>query len=50
MVEMLPPEIVDEVTDLLDAVAEIKPYDTVKDAIIKRMGRSEEAMLTRLVK
>lgn len=40
VVEVLASEVVDEVTDLLGAVPEINPYDTIKDTVIKRMGRS----------
>lgn len=39
VVKVLPPEVVDKVTDLLDAVLEINPYDTLKRMLKDAMLR-----------
>ncbi len=41
VVEKLPTDVAAEVVDLLDHMPEDKPYDTLKNAIIKRMGTSD---------
>ena len=41
VVEKLPTDVAAEVIDLLDHMPEDKPYDTLKNAIIKRMGTSD---------
>ena len=48
LVEKLPGEIAAEVTDILDPMPEHQPYDTLKEAIIKRIGKSDEAKLREL--
>ena len=45
VVENLPPEMIDEIADLLDPIPTLQPYDTLKEAIIKRTGRSDQQML-----
>ena len=45
LVEKLPSEVANEVTDLLDPMPEDMPYDTLKAAIIKRTGKSDESKL-----
>lgn len=47
VVAALPPTIVDELSDFLEAVPEVEPYNTLKEAI-RRMGRSEEALIREL--
>ena len=44
-VEKLPTDVAAEVVDLLDHMPEDKPYDTLKNAIIRRMGTSDGKML-----
>ena len=45
--ECLPPEVVDEIVDILYVVPDVNSDDTLKDAIIKRIRRSEEAVGTK---
>lgn len=42
VVEKLPPEIASDVLDLLDTVPTNNPFDTLKEAIIYRTGKSQE--------
>ncbi|CAE1312481.1 unnamed protein product [Acanthosepion pharaonis] len=44
----LPADIVEEVMDLLENVPDDNPYDRLKEAILKRTGASNEAMLRNL--
>ncbi|CAE1272417.1 unnamed protein product [Acanthosepion pharaonis] len=46
--EKLPADIVEEVMDLLENVPDDNPYDRLKEAILKRTGASNEAMLRNL--
>ncbi|CAE1319646.1 unnamed protein product [Acanthosepion pharaonis] len=48
LVEKLPADIVEEVMDLLENVPDDNPYDRLKEAILKRTGASNEAMLRNL--
>ena len=45
LVEKLPGEVANEVTDLLDPMPEDRPYDILKAAILKRTGKSDESKL-----
>lgn len=45
VVENLPADMIDDIADLLDPIPAENPYDTLKNAIIKRTGRSDEQML-----
>ena len=40
--QKLPPDVIRRVTDALAELPEKKPYDYLKDRILKRTGRSEE--------
>ncbi|CAE1304834.1 unnamed protein product [Acanthosepion pharaonis] len=48
LVEKLPADNVEEVMDLLENVPDDNPYDRLKEAILKRTGASNEAMLRNL--
>ncbi|CAE1297154.1 unnamed protein product [Acanthosepion pharaonis] len=48
VVQVLPPSVVDEVADILEHVPEQEPYTRLKDAILKRTGRSDEELLREL--
>ncbi|CAE1277608.1 unnamed protein product [Acanthosepion pharaonis] len=48
VVTALPPTIVDEVSDFLEAVPEVEPYTQLKEDILRRMGRTEEALIREL--
>ncbi|CAE1318276.1 unnamed protein product [Acanthosepion pharaonis] len=48
IVQVLPPKVVDEVADILENVPEQEPYTRLKDAILKRTGRSDEDLLWEL--
>ncbi|CAE1231487.1 unnamed protein product [Acanthosepion pharaonis] len=48
VVAVLPPAIVDEVSDFLKAVPEVEPYARLKEAILRRMGRTEESLIREL--
>ncbi|CAE1230928.1 unnamed protein product [Acanthosepion pharaonis] len=48
VVAVLPPAIVDEVSDFLEAVPELEPYARLKEAILRRMGRTEETLIREL--
>ncbi|CAE1293168.1 unnamed protein product [Acanthosepion pharaonis] len=48
VVAVLPPAIVDEVSDFLEAVPEVEPYARLKEAILRRMGRTEESLIREL--
>ncbi|CAE1274876.1 unnamed protein product [Acanthosepion pharaonis] len=48
VVAVLPPAIVDEVADFLEAVPEVEPYARLKEAILRRMGRTEESLIREL--
>lgn len=41
----LPAEVVEEVTGLLETISKENPYKTLKIAIIKRIGKSNETLL-----
>lgn len=45
---VLPPPIVEVVSDLLETVPEHDPYTVLKETILKRTGRSEEALIREL--
>lgn len=45
MVQALPPDMVNEVADLLEEVLETVPYNMLKTAILKGMGQSNEQMI-----
>ncbi|CAE1163767.1 unnamed protein product [Acanthosepion pharaonis] len=49
VVQVLPPSVVDEVADILEHVPEQEPYTRLKDAILKRTGRSDEELLRELL-
>ena len=42
VMQKLPPDIVGKVSDILSDIPQENPYDRLKEAIIKRTGRSEE--------
>ncbi|CAE1251577.1 unnamed protein product [Acanthosepion pharaonis] len=48
VVQVLPPSVVDEVADILEHVPEQEPYTRLKEAILKRTGRSDEELLREL--
>lgn len=48
MVQVLPPSVVDEVADILENVPEQDRYTRLKDAILKRTGRSDDELLREL--
>ncbi|CAE1230931.1 unnamed protein product [Acanthosepion pharaonis] len=48
VVAVLSPAIVDEVSDFLEAVPEVEPYARLKEAIRRRMGRTEETLICEL--
>ncbi|CAE1284077.1 unnamed protein product [Acanthosepion pharaonis] len=48
VVTLLPPAIVDEVSDFLEGVPEVEPYARLKEAILRRMGRTEETLIREL--
>lgn len=48
VIQALPPSVVDEVADILENVPEENPYSCLRDAILKRTGRSDEDLLREL--
>ena len=42
LMQKLPPDVISRITDALAELPEKKPYDYLKDIILKRTGRSEE--------
>lgn len=48
VVEKLPPEIAIEISDLLDNIPIDKPFDVLREAIIYRIGKSEERRINDL--
>ena len=47
LVPALRPSIVDEVANILESVPEHEPYAHLKEAILKRTGRSDEDLLNK---
>lgn len=45
LVQALPPDEINEVTDLLENMPDTDPYHVLKMVIIKRAGRSDKQML-----
>ena len=50
IMQKLPPDIVARVSDILSDIPPENPYDRLKDAIIKRTGRSEEERIENVLR
>ena len=50
VMQKLPPDIVGKVSDILSDIPRTNPYDRLKEAIIKRTGRSEEERIENVLR
>ncbi|CAE1307629.1 unnamed protein product [Acanthosepion pharaonis] len=48
--QKLPSDMMDEISDVLSDLREHEPYDHLKEAILKRTGRSEEDMIQEILR
>ncbi|CAE1319644.1 unnamed protein product [Acanthosepion pharaonis] len=50
VMQKLPSDMMDEISDVLSDLREHEPYDHLKEAILKRTGRSEEDMIQEILR
>ncbi|CAE1280348.1 unnamed protein product [Acanthosepion pharaonis] len=50
VMQKLPSDMMDEISDVLSDLCEHKPYNHLKEAILKRTGRSEEDMIQEILR